>query len=74
MNKNEPEKVPEKVLESNNTGVVDTWGSIMKDLYKLGVDTKDDAIIKQAVIGKTILDDQKRLKEWGSKMKLGGGD
>ena len=62
-------KDQEEVRESNGRGVADTWKSIMKDLYKLGVDTNDNAIIKQAVIGQTILDEQKRLEEWGSKMK-----
>ena len=71
MNKNDKENknVQEEVQESNSEGVADTWRSIMKDLYKLGVDTNDNAIIKQAVIGQTILDEQKRLEEWGSKMK-----
>tara|TARA_Y100000996_G_C22131860_1_gene482565 strand:+ start:70 stop:252 length:183 start_codon:yes stop_codon:yes gene_type:complete len=42
----------------------DTWGKIMRDLYQFGKDTNSEDIIKQAVKGQMILNDQKRTVDW----------
>jgi len=42
----------------------ETWKAIMNDLYEFGKSTNDEKLMKQAVVGQHILNEQKQTENW----------